>query len=145
MSDSRDRHNDFTPMRDRALSNTLTRRDFLQSLALMLGAAGAGALLAGCGGGSGQTEQTQQSTRQARQSVTSDGPCSDVSGLTDTELTMRNQTLQYVAKSPDPEKWCDNCKFWMPPPSGENCGTCQLIKGPINPKGYCTSWFAREA
>jgi hypothetical protein len=58
---------------------------------------------------------------------------------------MRNETLKYVPVSTEEGKRCDNCKFWEPAPEGEICGGCTLIKGPINPKGYCTSWFTREA
>jgi hypothetical protein len=54
-------------------------------------------------------------------------------------------TLKYVAVTPEPEKRCDNCKFWTAPEGGNPCGGCQLIKGPIHPGGYCTSWFTKEA
>ena len=55
---------------------------------------------------------------------------------------MRN-SLQYVDNSPYPEKLCKNCEFWQPEGAAE-CGGCQLIKGPIHPMGYCTSWVAMQ-
>ena len=109
---------------------------------LGVAAVGAGAALAGCGGGTEET-QTAQTTPPPTSKPPAADPCSDTSGISETDLKMR-ETLKYVAQSPDPAKLCDNCKFWTPPPAGKQCGGCQLIKGPINPKGHCTSWFARE-
>lgn len=65
--------------------------------------------------------------------------CMDVSALTPAEKEMRN-TLKYVDASTNPEQNCLNCQLFTPPPSGSTCGGCTLLKGPIHPKGYCTSW-----
>jgi hypothetical protein len=64
--------------------------------------------------------------------------CTDTSSLKGDELTQRNN-LKYVDATPDPAKRCDNCSLYK---RGEanKCGGCTLIKGPINPGGYCTSW-----
>jgi hypothetical protein len=108
--------------------HTSSRRYFIQRITLF-GAMGAGAttLLSACGSspdtGSAQAEPA----------------CTDVSGLTDPEVQAR-QVLDYVESSPYPERLCDNCQFWIDPEPGTFCGGCQLIKGPINPKGYCISW-----
>jgi hypothetical protein len=40
-------------------------------------------------------------------------------------------------------KRCDGCEFWLPPASGEKCGRCSSIKGPISPGGYCDLWSQR--
>ena len=124
----------------------MTRKEFLQSL-LVLGfaTAGAGTVLSSCGGGTEETAQTSggSGTKSATKPVAA-APCTDVSGLTEAELTMRNTTLKYVTQSTDPNKRCDNCKFWTPPEAGQTCGGCQLIKGPIHPKGNCSSWFTQD-
>jgi hypothetical protein len=123
------------------MKNEMTRKEFLH-VAFWGLAAGAGAtLLASCGGKEEQAQTTAQ--KPAAEPVAAD-PCADVSGLTQPELTMRNETLKYVAHSKEEGKRCDNCKFWEPAVEGETCGGCTLIKGPINPEGYCTSWFTRE-
>jgi hypothetical protein len=103
----------------------MNRKQFLQSLFVV----GIGALAAGTRGTEAQ--------EAGKPGAAAKDPCSDTSGLTEAELKMRNDTLKYTTKSPDPKKECDNCKFWQPP----TCGTCQLVKGPIAPKGYCISWF----
>ena len=131
------------------MKDKMTRVEFLQSLALIgFGVVSSGALISSCGGG-GEEESTQTASRpkqrRPKESTSPADPCADVGGLTDTELTMRNETLKYVAESPEPGKRCDNCKFWEPAANGASCGGCQLIKGPINPKGYCTSWFIEDA
>jgi hypothetical protein len=118
----------------------------LRIVFLGLAAGAGGSLLASCGKKeeTAQTGTPSTSTPQTAQPAAS-GPCADVSGLTEADLTMRNETLKYVADTPDPEKRCDNCKFWQPAEeAGAPCGTCQLIKGPIHPAGYCTSWFTQE-
>jgi len=67
--------------------------------------------------------------------------CNDLSGLTEREISIREQ-LQYVAQSENAEQVCKNCRFWLPAQPGDNCGGCQLIKGPIHPNGWCASWAA---
>ena len=128
------------------MKDKITRGEFLQNLALIgFGVVSGSALISSCGGGGGEeSTQTASKPKSATPPAPAD-PCADVSGLTDTELTMRNETLKYVAVTPDAEKRCDNCKFWEPGAAGASCGGCQLIKGPINPKGYCTSWFVQDA
>lgn len=52
-------------------------------------------------------------------------------------------TLKYVDNSTISNKTCDNCRFYTRPPSGNICGGCQVLPGPVHPKGYCTSWVAQ--
>jgi hypothetical protein len=118
----------------------ISRKQFLQRCALM-GAAvvGGGSLLAGCGGGGDKGESGTQTAER----TTAADPCGDTSGLSDAELQMR-VTLKYVAHSTEEGKHCSNCKFFQPDQYSEPCGGCQLLKGPVNPDGYCTSWFASD-
>jgi hypothetical protein len=124
------------------VKDRISRKEFLQRFALM-GAAvvGGGALLQGCGGGDkGESGGTQQT---ATQTTTAADPCSDTTGLTETDLQMRSN-LKYVAASTEEGKHCSNCKFFQPDQYSEECGGCQLFKGPVNPAGYCSSWFAKD-
>ncbi len=106
----------------------ITRRDFIQRISFIgVAGVGAGTLLSACGGGGGQG---------------ADFTCTDTSGLTEAEVQMR-QTLQYVDQSPFPDKVCDNCALWQDPAAGQQCGGCTVVKGPIHPKGHCTSWAAK--
>jgi hypothetical protein len=67
--------------------------------------------------------------------------CTDTSALSPEELSMRG-TLAYADASHDPTKLCSGCQLYKP--AGENqCGACQLIKGPINPNGTCKSWVKK--
>ena len=70
--------------------------------------------------------------------------CQDVSALSESEKTGRS-ALQYTDKSPQPDKRCDICNFWQPPSDPSQCGGCQLVKGPIHPKGYCTAYAPKAA
>jgi hypothetical protein len=128
------------------MKSEMTRKEFLQFVALGLAAGAAGSMLASCA----KKEEAAKAPPAASQTQSTTpppaaDPCSDVSGLAELDLKMRNETLKYVTHSPDPAKRCDNCKFWVPAAAGQACGTCTLVKGPISPAGYCISWFVREA
>lgn len=111
------------------MSDGITRRDMMKRSLLVLGAAaGAGAVLSGCGdddGGGGGDGLT----------------CTDTSGLTEQEIQLRQQQ-EYTDSSPFEDKVCDNCRFWQAPSQPDSCGTCQVVKGPIHPKGHCKLWAA---
>jgi hypothetical protein len=70
--------------------------------------------------------------------------CSDVSALSADELRVRNETAKYVESSPDAAKKCSACSLFKPSAPKE-CGACQVVKGPINPEGYCTLFVAKPA
>ncbi len=123
----------------------ISRRHFIQRMSLF-GAAGIGAssLLAACGGGEQQADTPAETPAETPAQTAEGFTCTDTSGLTEQELTMRN-TLQYVDASPDPEKLCDGCALYVAAVAGQNCGTCTVIKGPIHPKGSCTSFAPKPA
>ena len=65
--------------------------------------------------------------------------CSDASGLKPNDAELRS-ALEYQDASPHGEtKNCSNCAFYVAGPKNE-CGQCTLVKGPIHPLGYCSSW-----
>ena len=68
--------------------------------------------------------------------------CTDTAGLTEQEVGMR-KTMQYVDKSPDAVKKCSGCALYKAAAAAGSCGGCQLLKGPIHPDGYCTSFAAK--
>lgn len=96
------------------------RRDFLKSALTLGAAAGAASLLAACGKGGGALV------------------CTDAAGLSPADAATRT-SLQYVDVSADPAKICSGCVLYT---AGQPnaCGGCQVVKGPINPAGYCASW-----
>ena len=121
----------------------LNRRQFFER-ALVLGAAmtGAGAFLTACGspkrGGGGEKKAGGEAKKPAAPAAPS---CNDVSGLTDAEKKGR-ETFKYVEKSTLAGKNCTNCSLYK---VGAPCGTCTIMKGPINPQGYCTAWAEKKA
>jgi hypothetical protein len=108
------------------IERLFTRRDLLQKSAAL------GALALGIGGNVACDHKPKEPH------------CTDESGLTPDEVTARH-TLEYVEKTPDLQKYCDNCQQFVAPPAGKACGTCKVVKGPINPKGHCKSWLAKGA
>ena len=52
------------------------------------------------------------------------------------------EMLKYVDKSPDAAKRCNNCSQFNDA-GASACGSCKVLKGPVNPGGYCTSWLAK--
>ncbi len=70
--------------------------------------------------------------------------CTDTSALSTADRQLR-ESLKYQDQSPiGKDKSCLNCEFFKPGSRNE-CGTCTLVKGPINPAGYCNSWAAKQA
>ena len=68
--------------------------------------------------------------------------CTDTTGLSATDVTIRT-TLAYVDVSTEPGKSCSNCQQFVAPPAPGTCGTCKVLKGPINPTGNCKSFLAK--
>jgi hypothetical protein len=68
--------------------------------------------------------------------------CQDVAALSDADKATRT-ALQYVDRAPDKERRCALCTYWQPPKDPADCGGCQLVKGPIHPNGYCSSFAAK--
>lgn len=101
------------------------RRDFLRSVA----AAGAlipAAALLGCG----------------KKAPVCDGDA-QLTGLADADKSAR-KTLKYVDQSPEAAKNCTNClQFVAAAPDA--CGTCKVLKGPVAPGGYCSTWAAKPS
>lgn len=126
----------------------LSRRDFfIRATAVGVVSVGSGTLVGACGGGESQS----QSSSTTAANVPADEPetmvsgdCTDTSGLTEAEMTTRT-SLQYVDETPNPDQRCDNCQLYVVPEEGADCGACQIIKGPIDPAGYCISWAAKAS
>jgi hypothetical protein len=70
--------------------------------------------------------------------------CLDVGSLSEPEKMARS-ALQYSDSSPQPDKRCLLCNLYQPPADPSQCGTCQIVKGPIHPKGYCTAFVAKTS
>ncbi len=104
-------------------SNLLDRRTFLTRAALLGGVAAGASLLAACGKGGGSLV------------------CTDTASLKPEDLATRT-SLNYADASPDPTKLCSSCTLYLPAAEGA-CGGCSVVKGPINPNGYCISWVKK--
>jgi hypothetical protein len=53
-------------------------------------------------------------------------------------------TLAYVDVSLEPGKTCSGCQQFIPA-APDACGSCKVVKGPINPRGNCKSFVAKPA
>jgi hypothetical protein len=116
---------------------TSSRRAFLQTMSFA--AAAAASLFASC-----RSEAADEAGTAAMNVASGEGAafsCTDVSNLTKEQIQTR-KALQYVDASPHAEKRCNGCQLFEPPGDSEECGGCQVVPGPIHPKGYCTSWIA---
>jgi len=50
--------------------------------------------------------------------------------------------VNYVAKSTN-GKYCKNCRFYLASKSAGKPGSCSLVSGPIEPKGYCVAYATK--
>jgi len=65
------------------------------------------------------------------------GPsCNDTSGLSADDAKIRNEAAAYQEQATDPTKHCSACLQFVPGPK-DACGSCKVVKGPINPNGGC--------
>jgi hypothetical protein len=62
--------------------------------------------------------------------------CRDLSGLGGDDVEARN-AIQYVGRAPDLDRACERCVQYVAPESGDVCGTCRVVPGPIAPSGTC--------
>lgn len=69
--------------------------------------------------------------------------CTDTSGLAPQDAATRT-TLEYTDKSAIASKECAGCQLFKPA-APDACGACTVVKGPINPRGYCKSWVQKPA
>jgi hypothetical protein len=104
------------------MTHKMARREALQPLAVVSLVLVAPGVLLGC------------SKRPA---------CSDAPGLVPDDVTIRTEVAKYQAQSPDPTKRCSICSLFLAAP-GKACAACQIVKGPINPDGYCTLYVAKS-
>lgn len=138
------------------MSKDITRRDFFQYAGLLgFAALGGSTLFSSCSGKKQEQSQEMQSSpkQEAAPADTGSGmqedstmaasdPCNDLSGVPEQDIKTR-KSLDYVGKSPYPDKHCSNCALFIAPQEGQTCGGCQLFKGPINPDGHCKSWVEK--
>ncbi|MFI5300283.1 MAG: high-potential iron-sulfur protein [Polyangiales bacterium] len=71
--------------------------------------------------------------------------CTDTAGLGPDDVKARTEALGYVDKAPDATKKCGGCVQYVAPPAAGGCGTCKLVKGPINPDGWCKVFAPKPA
>lgn len=62
--------------------------------------------------------------------------CEDTSGLSPDDARLRSEIAAYSDTSQDPAKHCAQCVQFIPG-GKDSCGTCKVVKGPINPNGSC--------
>ncbi len=68
--------------------------------------------------------------------------CADVSGLGPDDVNQRSNIAAYAEQSPDAARRCALCaQFVAAAPNA--CGTCKVVKGPINADGTCKLFVAR--
>lgn len=68
--------------------------------------------------------------------------CADTTSLSASDAQVR-VSLGYVDASPMPGKACSGCQQFLPGPANQ-CGSCKVLRGSINPAGYCKSFVARS-
>ena len=69
--------------------------------------------------------------------------CANPGQLSDSETGLR-ASLQYTDQSPDPAKACGGCAYFRRATETAECGNCQILNGPVDAQGHCTSWSAKS-
>ncbi|HXV42272.1 MAG TPA: high-potential iron-sulfur protein, partial [Anaerolineae bacterium] len=124
--------------------SAFSRRNFLKR-AVFIGAAGlmVPGLLSACGNeGAAQRTETASSGNSPEKEANVVAACAATAELSTIDSATR-KSLNYVDESPEPEKFCANCRFFKQPEADAVCGGCEIVGGPIAPKGYCNTWVAQ--
>jgi len=66
--------------------------------------------------------------------------CTDTAGLEAAALATR-ESQAYSDSSTNAEQTCSACRFYTAGQAGQ-CGSCQVVQGPIHPDGTCNLWAA---
>ncbi|WP_324761072.1 nitrous oxide reductase accessory protein NosL [Haloarcula sp. GH36] len=107
----------------------------------MLALLGTGsAALAGCTGGDDQTPTGTTSggvPDEYRTATGLDGQRRDPSALS-------TQSAVNYQSEPQEGQQCSGCTYYIPDKNGDGLGACTIVEGTIEPRGYCTSYVARE-
>lgn len=100
----------------------LTRRELVRrTVFLSVVASVPAGLLSACGGGELE--------------------CTDESALSSSERDAR-RAARYEDRSRDADRTCSQCSLYQAA-SAETCGSCTVVRGPINPHGSCSLFVAR--
>jgi len=108
---------------------TQTRRKFVRAGLILVSIFGFGGFFYSC--------------RSPKKGSATD-PCKDLSTLSETDLSTRQQ-LGYIDQSSFSDRNCMNCNLYLKSDETLPCGSCLVIKGPIDDSGYCTVWAPLEA
>jgi hypothetical protein len=68
--------------------------------------------------------------------------CSDPDNLSNSEQALR-KSLDYAEAATNVGQTCAGCSFFALEGRGP-CGTCQILNGPVNLNGHCTSWKSKR-
>ena len=111
------------------MSQKLSRRELLAGFAKVCSTGATLVAMTGC-----SKPRSLDATDQAE-------ACVDTGSLSPAEVGLRD-SLGYVPVSKTPPQLCGGCAFFEP---GErNCGTCQLLHGPVSAGGHCRSFSERK-
>jgi anaerobic selenocysteine-containing dehydrogenase len=53
------------------------------------------------------------------------------------------QAMQYQDQ-PKNGQQCDGCMHWIPGPKPDAQGSCKVVEGSINPKGWCAAFVKKS-
>jgi hypothetical protein len=56
-----------------------------------------------------------------------------------------SQASMHYQTSPNGDKQCSGCKFFLPGADSNANGSCQIVDGSISPHGYCMAYTAKSS
>ena len=119
------------------MDKKINRKVFLRKIIFTgIAATGFGFLLNSCSENNTRPVELKSAVGKSNEN---NDPCNNIDDLTQQERQVR-EAYHYTGKSSNPAQNCANCNYYQIANPGEICGTCQVVKGPINPKGHCTIW-----
>jgi High potential iron-sulfur protein len=65
------------------------------------------------------------------------------SGRAGADSSKASQASMHYQTSPNGNKQCSGCKFFLPGSDPSANGSCQIVDGSISPHGYCIAFTAK--
>jgi hypothetical protein len=68
-----------------------------------------------------------------------------LTAVTLADSTKASQASMRYQTTPNGDKQCSGCKFFIPGQAADSDGSCQIVDGVISPHGYCMAYNSKSS
>lgn len=71
--------------------------------------------------------------------------CGILSAPAIADANKASKDAMHYQTSPNGDKQCAGCQFFVPGSDSKSDGTCKIVDGSISPNGYCMAYAAKDS